>query len=62
MHLGIELHTQAWRHVAIAIANHHIIHPKDPEHRVWEKEFEENEEDEEAYAEDNDNWSLRGIH
>lgn len=38
MHLGIELTTRSWRHVAIAIANKHIIMPSDPEFRVWEAE------------------------
>jgi hypothetical protein len=40
MHLGVELTTQSWRHVAIAIANKHIIMPIDPEFRVWEPEYD----------------------
>lgn len=46
MHLGVELTTSAWRHVAIAIANKHIIMPIEPEFRIWELEIDDDEDDE----------------
>ena len=55
-YLGLSLTTQAWRHVAIAIANQHLILPNN-ELRIWEREHIDDEEDE-AFAEGIDEGDL----
>jgi hypothetical protein len=55
-YLGLSLTTQAWRHVAIAIANQHLILPNN-ESRIWEREHIDDEEDE-AFAEGIDEGDL----